>query len=1212
MDGKAWKKLPRKSFTDQFDAAQAEMASYAMKTAAYMVNGSRSTFSAFPAQKSLQFSFSAEAVVAGRWSDKSNAVRGKGQLRGVLTFAFSIAKQMFAGPVPFIIQFDLNMNAMISVGCGITIPRKAKDWGSWEYDYTSTGIGFTLIIAPALSVGVGIKGVASVSLNGMLSFTLYVGAGALPSGNSNAKNPHTVLGLAAQGRIVIQLLFFTMPIDLWSYAKPKLYDSWESSSLSTQADEEVEPPTFAEYFAKNPPEEAVMNDWLAEFEGEGVIVEQGLSTQSDEDPAAQGELVVEELTTDDGMTYRIASFETPGTVATRTVNAKGGSALTAGSSPALKAQDDTSKETTPTAKAGNYSALLQGHSYSLDALKNVTENIQIASESGIKPGSKQCIAKNVLSDPRVKVISVYGKAVMFRIAAVKVDNKIRTRVVGQVLQTAQKPAGKLVVIDFEPAIYKDKGVKINRNDLYDYDFDVVCLTNLDKSYQSLQFFIISGVREDGAKFGQVATDQVFQHVRLDVTKEWDGQSDWGRGTSAHGFWARNYKFNTKESEKYAYHNFSCPHIQYVEDEEKDPFNPKLPNRSNNELFCMFLDRAATKPDLIMSDKTDDVRVSVGLCSTSTVANDYDATKMLMFDLSEMSKDNQDPTVYELSCSKRLRRDINSGYNIVTLHGSKHSYHYRILTSVIHIITDNNVQRTRILEAKLWQKSTTEDMISSDKTFDLLKLVDWCGHDGKFLAAVDGKLQSVEFTGLDGASPQPKFTEIGPKKFAIRSFGIDPTGTLLFYPTVRENLKKVNEKTKKEEETAGGYTYEVSKDGKLESKPVRGINDHRIMACRLRNGKFSDPFVFAEVNYDLDDLNVANVSSDSVGFLSTDVVDAQKAHADMYYTTIPFVKCANVIGCEAISTFAYPNTEALFDLTVRNDGNTYISGFTAQLMEQGSKKVESTKKVTFSAETLTESNYNPSENGKLKDVEDDFALAPGKTAVYRVGLTIPAGWQGRKKVCVKAVDVVVAPVAASTSGSALKTAAVLSTQADGDGNDESSVRYLDGDHLESYAYDDANAYEYVVGTNEDDYDAKYGEPYDVIDMPGSISFFEGDDYDDRFDYDDLEDNIDLVDDFEVDDNYDVQLFDPTIEVTDPDAGPDGGSSAGSGSDSGGNSGSSSSSKASSTKAAAAPKTGDPFNALPGVFAVTAAAGAAMVAYSKRRTENERAKAEGEDN
>ena len=38
---------------------------------------------------------------------------------------------------------------------------------------------------------------------------------------------------------------------------------------------------------------------------------------------------------------------------------------------------------------------------------------------------------------------------------------------------------------------------------------------------------------------------------------------------------------------------------------------------------------------------------------------------------------------------------------------------------------------------------------------------------------------------------------------------------------------------------------------------------------------------------------------------------------------------------------------------------------------------------------------------------------------------------------------------------------------------------------------------------------------------------------------------------------------------------------------------------------------PHFALPGVFAVTAAAGAAMAAYSKRRVENERAKAEGEE-
>ena len=408
------------------------------------------------------------------------------------------------------------------------------------------------------------------------------------------------------------------------------------------------------------------------------------------------------------------------------------------------------------------------------------------------------------------------------------------------------------------------------------------------------------------------------------------------------------------------------------------------------MFCTFLDRAATKPDLILSDKSEDVRVSVGLCSAGTIANDNsDTTKMMMVDLSAMTAEHQDPTVYELTCSQRLRKDVNSGYSIITMQGAKTAYHYRILTSVINVKNDM-IERTRILDAKLWKTSAAGSMMSDDKTFDLLKLVDGPGHGGKFLAAVDNQLQSVELTGLDGDEPEANYTPIGPDKFAIRSFAVAPAGTLLFYPTVSEG--------------SPGYSYKNAEGAaELTSEPAPKVNYHRIMACRLRDGKFSDPFVFAEVNYDLDDLNVANVSSDSVGFLSTDVVNAQKAQADLYYTTIPFVKCANVIGCEAISTFAYPNTEALFDLTMRNDGNTYITGFTAQLMEQGSTKVEATKSVTFSAETLQESNYNPSENGKLKDVEADYALAPGKTSVYRVGLAIPAGWQGRKKVCVKAAE-----------------------------------------------------------------------------------------------------------------------------------------------------------------------------------------------------------------
>ena len=63
------------------------------------------------------------------------------------------------------------------------------------------------------------------------------------------------------------------------------------------------------------------------------------------------------------------------------------------------------------------------------------------------------------------------------------------------------------------------------------------------------------------------------------------------------------------------------------------------------MFCTFLDRAATKPDLILSDKSEDVRVSVGLCSAGTIANDNsDTTKMMMVDLSAMTAEHQDPTI----------------------------------------------------------------------------------------------------------------------------------------------------------------------------------------------------------------------------------------------------------------------------------------------------------------------------------------------------------------------------------------------------------------------------------------------------------------------------------------------------------------------------------------------------------------------------------------
>lgn len=1144
VDGDTWKKLPRESFAQQFDKQIDDMKNAVANSK--LSDTKNSTFYTVPKSTSFKLAFSAEAVVAGRWNEKSSAYRCKGEMRGILSMAFSYAQQIFAGPFPIVLQFDLNMRASIGVGCGIVIPAKVKkgtEFSAWEFDYTTTGINFTIFIAPALSVGVGIKGIASVSLQGSLAFTVFVSAGPLPEG-STAKNPHAIVGLKVKLRVVIQLFLFTVPIDLWTYDKPKLYDSWSPDDLKAQSEETLRAQAVEaafSWFENNQPIAAILGDELAEFASEGVeTAEQALGAMSADDGIEPLTAEITNCVTDNGMKYRTmllgaGNAKSPGKPFVAGSPNGSGNTLAAASSPALSAQDETLQAQGDGFKPIDYAPLANGHDYKLEAISDAKEYLKIGNDVGMVPGARQCIVKNVMSDPRVKVVAVGGYPVMFRIAAVKVKGKIRTRVVGQRLQTADKGAGPLCVFDFDPQIKAGTGkdgkvAYVDRNDLWDYDFDVQVL-HLHPSYESVHLFVISGNRAAGASFGQIATDQVFQHARFDIDSQWLRWDDMVK-CWAHGFKASDYFPDSK----YKYHNFSCPSIQHPIDD---------PSRDNSNLLFVFLDRAATSPDRILSDDTDDVRIRVGMCGSPYVISSAD-TLFQLFDLSQLTKDHQDATIYELTCGKRLHNDKTAGWNIITLRGGEKAYHYQLLTSLY----GPSEQPISVKQAKFWTEGSATGFLDDKDDKDMLKLIDWPAHDNMFLAAVDGKLQSVKVRGVGKDGLEVEYANVGPDNFSISSFDIDSSGTILYYPTVREG--------------SPGYDYALSEDGEdVTHKDKPKINEHRIMACRLRNGKFSDPFAFATVDYDMDDLSLVNVSPGSVGFLSTDVIDANKGLANLYYTSMPFVKCANVIACDTVSSFAFPETEALFDLTVRNDGNTYISGFTARLSEKGGKEVSS-KELTFSADTLQESVYNPKANGTFQNVEDDFALAPGKIAVYRVALMIPKGWSGTKRVNVKATDVVIVPVKGQG----------LSGQAD---------------DPDSFAFDDSNAYEYVVGSNNDDYDIDEDDYYDILSILGENKFFDEDDYDDVHQDPD-------------EDDYELELDDANIsDGEDPDQEDD----------SHGKKGGKKSRKTAektvdkTAQRSTVPVTGDPLGGMNGLLAGAVVAGAAMAAYSRRRLANERA-------
>jgi uncharacterized membrane protein YgcG len=238
--------------------------------------------------------------------------------------------------------------------------------------------------------------------------------------------------------------------------------------------------------------------------------------------------------------------------------------------------------------------------------------------------------------------------------------------------------------------------------------------------------------------------------------------------------------------------------------------------------------------------------------------------------------------------------------------------------------------------------------------------------------------------------------------------------------------------------------------------------------------------------------------------------------------------------------------------VRNDGNTFLAGFTAVLREKGSNDVADRVKVVPSKDNLVDSCFNPKDDkGNLQNVEEDYALAPGASAVYHVRLTIPKGWGGEKQVSITAEEAVVAPV--KTSG----------------------IKALADD---TYDFDDSNAIEYVVGTDEGDY-GKEGKPFSIVSI-----WYE----------DDLDNNAD---------GYDYEIVDVPIATVDGKSSSGGGSSSGSGSKGNGSGSggrnSSSGSMTGSRSRTATPSTAD----LALGFLPFAAAGAGLLAYSRRRQQLE---------
>ena len=1082
VEGKAWQAHPKKTFQEQYDKVLGDTATNLMNTLNAM-----DKWSGIGSHVSLNRMFSATVLaqisLAAKWGDKQEGlfrVRFGGQI--IFAMNFSLTWQFLAGPVPMLFEFALNS----SIAAGLNAAASTTslfEWSKYQIDYTNSSLSLTIDISPSISLGIGIKGALSISVKGSLTVTTMIAMTKLPDNRpKDVTNPHMVLSLSAGTFVVIQFLFFTIPFKLpFKINEPAFYDNWRGGyksdyaplgtqaqadgELQAQADgessisfEELLEQAFADgeaYFLTDEDfEECVEDEYgndgeydydIDESSGDAGDYESGYDKKTISYVLAEEQLDNDDYliafgkssTNSSGLSTMADSSSNSTMTMTlfaegltsESLSPQGAGSLAAGTSSKLEKNElkpQSAPPPLPEPKRNDIREYLNKGDSVVE--RRVDGHF---GKNGLMPRVTEIFSKNALGDPHIKTISLFGKEFIFRIGSMKVRQGGKSHTVARVLGEGTLGSDKRYnfVFDYDP-----RGVNIYRHEYFDYNYDVYVEENGDVA--NLHFFIVSGKRtvsdQSLAALAYAAKDQVATYVHFKLhqsTKKAEFITSLACLTSGP-------LFNASGAPENAYHNFSCPQIQRIQ----DTVTVKGQTTTRDAFIMTYLDRAATDPKKIFSQKEGEVHVGFGMFC-------YDTSKMsfIACSTSEINLDvftvHKDYSVFEVGFFKRCKTVAGSGvgWHIAMIKGGTYTYYFLVETGALAMLDKarNEYIAGVVRLPKLFGVYDPDQEANNDfgslNFFGPSKLIDWPNHEG-YLASVKGRLVHVTLTNLERPAsetgiyrvPEPRFafSEVGPKNFAITSFGVDESGNFLYYPAVREGVP--------------GFRL----DGSGNSTPKKEVKEHDVMVCKLYGDTFSDPFVFCEVEYDMDTLvALCPQKSIAMSFLSTNLTDMKRGKGEIRYTAMPYVRCANVIGFQALSEYAFPGIPALFNVTIRNDGNVHLAGCTIRLHRQAHRdnSLDTKTKLVFSKETLKESNFNPGQSdGTLKDVAPDYSLAPGKTSVYQLELMIPNNWNGRTWASVTAEDF----VTAKGSGGALSTQSegALSIQAESD--DDDGIEYVD--------------------------------------------------------------------------------------------------------------------------------------------------------------------------
>ena len=629
--------------------------------------------------------------------------------------------------------------------------------------------------------------------------------------------------------------------------------------------------------------------------------------------------------------------------------------------------------------------------------RSITPGVEGISDSefgGVKPSIDNLLFENITSNPRLKILTTYGRTVLFRIANVDVGGgQIKSRLVYHVLVnsgTWSEPN----VIEFDPQI---SGV--SREDMFDVDFDVVQADAYNGS------------------------NHIFVNLTSAVFKNGDNST-------------------FVESIQVQYASLITLYNSYATD------NPLKvdPNMTCN---LIAIDEGATLVAPTISVYSDELSVvgTKDFCVIATIARRVVSEdgigglrRRAFFARWELDK-TKDQEVFRVDHTRGeggiygeqtqlfpvCIDDDQYTPGVGTAAKIRRATCASVGSGMCEIYKYEGVYKDILPWSTNFQYFSGERIASSSE-YQVEKIYHFGTSQGILLASCKTTGENgEETTGLYKLEFDPKnsgsikFTHIGDTSGWVSDFVSDPDGHYLFY------AENVDGKTGQE------YTVNES-DGSCE--PTQDNIEHKyyIKATAYVQGLFTRPFVFAELDHAADSLAAACVNDEYVTFMVDDIVDMSKSISNLYDVRVPFVKCITPVSLSSVDPFCFSGEESLFSVEIRNNGNVVATGATFNFVDVSTGNIIDSKAVDFANDIVeiesvdddkdsaslasddlmktTSGTYDTKTWSRSKSlfanplVTDNGAnvLTPGETEIYRVSFKIPSDWADERQVRVEVSNI----------------------------------------------------------------------------------------------------------------------------------------------------------------------------------------------------------------